>query len=548
MMKVILVGAMLLVTFVYLYSLNGQHIPSNGDEYPYMHITRMTAQSGALLPLQSDLVDMRNTKPPMLFWQGIASTGWGQHWTQWRLRWPSVAYTLLTGLMVYLVASKLRGPKAGLAGFLGYVIFISTYRYGRPFLTDPGLVFWLTLPCFVLLYYRSTIINSRWIYPLLAGLALGIGFLYKSFILALPVGATLGWWYWRERKYSLVEFIKRDSWKLILMMGVGLGLFSLWFVFDPDPGSIVREFIFKENIGKMGKGNYLVNLLWGDSTVWSLAIEFMLGTGLLIVPTVTMMYRAFRERRSAGSEERMLWIWILTFFLVFTIPSQRSARYLLPVTPALAVLLGLYWDRIPYWAYRIALVLAGLFIGGVTYSCFRLANYAGASEMYPSYVWLILIVSIAVTVVALVRTRWMRGLVPVSLLLVYPCLTAFFHPLEHEPGRYPEDVIEQVRGREVWVTHNFNAKYERYRFLLPGADIHGYRAGDKLGPEELKSRYEYVGICCKMTDPAPTNGCTVLGSRLDVRTRHSGREIKEILFENRLDHLFVKEYLVRSSR
>lgn len=547
-MKIMVVGAMLLAAFVYLYSLDGQHIPSNGDEYPYMHITRMTAQSGALLPLQSALDNMRNTKPPMLFWQGIASTSWGRHWTQWRLRWPSVAYTLLTGLMIFMLASKLRGPNAGLAAFLSYVIFISTYRYGRPFLTDPALVFWLALPCFVLLHHRSAVINSRWVYPLLAGLALGIGFLYKSFMLAFPVGATLAWWHWRERRYSLVEFLKRDAWKLIIMMVVGLGLFSLWFVFDPDPSAIVKEFIFKENIGKMGKGNYLVNLVWGDSTVWSLAVEFLLGTGLLIVPTVIMMHRAFRERRATSSEERMLWMWILTFFLVFTIPSQRSARYLLPVMPALAVLLGLYWDRIPRWAYRIALVLAGLFIAGVIYSCFRLKDYAGAAEMYPLFVWLVLIVSIAVTVLALVRTRWTRGLAPVSLLLVYACLAAFFHPLEHEPGRYSKDVVEEVLGREVWVTHNFNAKYERYRFLLPGAEIRGYWAGDNLSPAELMLRHEYVAICCKVSDPAPADGRTVLGSRLDVRTRHTGREIREILFENRLDHLFVKEYLVHCPR
>jgi len=37
----------------------------------------VTAESGALLPLQSTMEHMRNTKPPMLFWQGIASTHWG---------------------------------------------------------------------------------------------------------------------------------------------------------------------------------------------------------------------------------------------------------------------------------------------------------------------------------------------------------------------------------------------------------------------------------------------------------------------------------------
>ena len=68
------VAALLLAVFVYFYGLNGLHIPRNGDENVYAHIARLTAQSGEWLPLQSELDHMRNTKPPLLFWQGIAST------------------------------------------------------------------------------------------------------------------------------------------------------------------------------------------------------------------------------------------------------------------------------------------------------------------------------------------------------------------------------------------------------------------------------------------------------------------------------------------
>ena len=34
-----------LAVFTYFYGLDSQHIPKNGDEYPYEHITRMTAAS-----------------------------------------------------------------------------------------------------------------------------------------------------------------------------------------------------------------------------------------------------------------------------------------------------------------------------------------------------------------------------------------------------------------------------------------------------------------------------------------------------------------------
>src|SRR5258707_15557445 len=90
--------------FFSFYPLKTQHTPRNGDEFPYAHITRLTASSGHLLPLQSGFEDMRNTKPPLLFWQGIASTGWGRNWTLWHLRYPSVIYTLLTAGMGFLLA------------------------------------------------------------------------------------------------------------------------------------------------------------------------------------------------------------------------------------------------------------------------------------------------------------------------------------------------------------------------------------------------------------------------------------------------------------
>ena len=64
--------------FTYFYGLGSDHIPKNGDEFPYAHITRITASSGHLLPLQSRVESLRNTKPPLLFWQGIASTDWGR--------------------------------------------------------------------------------------------------------------------------------------------------------------------------------------------------------------------------------------------------------------------------------------------------------------------------------------------------------------------------------------------------------------------------------------------------------------------------------------
>ena len=101
---------------VYAFGLGGQYIPTNGDELVYIHIARLTAESGHWLPLVSDLPDMRNTKPPLLFWQAIAAGNlpslvagsWGSPWTLFWLRLPSLVYTLLLELAK-------RGKRFGIA-------------------------------------------------------------------------------------------------------------------------------------------------------------------------------------------------------------------------------------------------------------------------------------------------------------------------------------------------------------------------------------------------------------------------------------------------
>ena len=76
----------------YLFQLGGDHIPRNGDELVYAHIARLTAESGHWLPLVSSYDFMRNTKPPLLFWQAMVAGGWGDHWSLLNLRLPSVVY------------------------------------------------------------------------------------------------------------------------------------------------------------------------------------------------------------------------------------------------------------------------------------------------------------------------------------------------------------------------------------------------------------------------------------------------------------------------
>ena len=537
----------LLAAFTYLYGLDSQHIPKNGDEYPYEHITRLTADSGRLLPLRSELPGMRNTKPPLLFWQGIASTGWGRRWTLWDLRTPSVVYTLLTGLLVFLLGSRLSGrPETGLVAGLSFLAFFSTYRYGRPFLTNPPEVFWLFLPFFALLYWGKAAPASRFAFPLLAGVAIGIALLYKSFALVVPAGLGLAGLYVHSRDYRLATFLARDSWKVLITLSVSLALFGAWFLLDPDPGAVWREFVLGENVGKFDlPGGYLPRLLWGTSSLWSLAMGYPLNAGLLFFPVVALFVIAWRSRRELSDGEGGLWIWVLTLFLAFAVPSQRSSRYLLPAMPALAVLLALGWRRIPRWAFTLSLLASAAVIAVIATLSLLLQHALPGPRLYPLAHWALLAGAGAVVLAALCVPALTRPTVHAAVFLCTLSFAAFLRPFDGPLGQYDADAQRQVQGREVWVPVDFIAKEEGYRFLLPGAHVRGYPEERDTRAGDLLARYPLVVIRRPLSDVAAQAG-RVLGQRLDLRGRQTAREIGEILSGNVLEHLFVREQLIEA--
>ena len=539
--------ATLLAAFTYFYGLDSPHIPKNGDEYPYEHITRLTAESGRLLPLQSELPGMRNTKPPLLFWQGIASTDWGRRFTLWDLRYPSVAYTLLTAVLVFLLGSRLSGRlETGFVAGLGFLAFFSTYRYGRPFLTNPPEVFWLFLPFFALLYWPKATAASRFAFPILAGVAIGVALLYKSFALVVPAGLGLAGWYLRSRDNRLGVFLARDSWKVLITLSVSLALFSAWFLLDPDPGAVWREFVLGENLGKFHPpGGYLPRLLWGNSSLWALALGFPLNAGLLCFPVLALFVLAWRRRKELSEEERGLWTWVVTFFIVYAVPSQRSSRYLLPAMPALAVLLALGWRQIPRWVLAPCLLASGVVVGVIATLSFGLQQALPGPRLYTVAHWALLAGVATVVLAALVVPALTRPLLHAAVFLCTLSFAAFFRPIDASLGRYDVGAQRQVVGREVWVPVDFVAKEEGYRFLLPGACVRAYREERDTRAAFLLAQYPLVVIRRPLRDGGALSG-RVLGERLDLRGRQTASEIREILRGHVLEHLFVREQLIEA--
>ena len=283
---------LILAVAVYASGLGGQYVPTNGDELVYAHIARLTAATGQWLPLASELDHMRNTKPPLLFWQAIVAGGWGQHWTLLALRLPSLIYTLLiTALVAGSVHAITRNLRSALIAACVYLGFFCTFRYGRPYLTSAAETFWLDLPMFALLWARTRVQGSNplvdeknrsnwpeihmWkaytapIYiaiVICTGISWGLGSAYKSFALIAPASAAL----WCALLFSAPRltwrFGLKTSVRVAISVLIGVGIFALWFVLDPDPAAVWQEFVIGENAAKMNdrQGYWQIALFGGN--------------------------------------------------------------------------------------------------------------------------------------------------------------------------------------------------------------------------------------------------------------------------------------------
>ena len=103
---------------------------------------------------------------------------------------------------------------------------------------------------------------------------------------------------------------------------------------------MLQTFLIGEHGSKMRPGDYFRGLVSGSENVFVFWFSPFLNALPFIFPLAAVLLDGFRRRRVLSREERFLWLVILTYLVVFTLPSKRSPSYVLTIMPALATLLG----------------------------------------------------------------------------------------------------------------------------------------------------------------------------------------------------------------
>ena len=133
--------------------------------------------------------------------------------------------------------------------------------------------------------------------------------------------------------------------------------------------------------------------------------------GLYAVVLLGLVIDTLRRRKQLTPQEIQLWLYVLGFLIIYSIPTQRQENYILPTCAALSVLLALRWQALPALWFRITLVvMACLF--AATFWIQGAVEHAFGAQLFTWKNTLVPLLFFALSVFSLARIQTGRLLLP----------------------------------------------------------------------------------------------------------------------------------------
>lgn len=324
---------MLLAAFAIAWFCNlGYRHLAKSDEGRYAEIPReMVASGDWLTPRLNGFKYFE--KPALQYWATAAAfSAFGT--TEWAARlWPG-----LTGffgvLLVFWFGNRLFGPPVGLYGAAVAASSAIYVSIGHMLTLDMGLTLFMSASVFAIALAQrdqsGEAERRRWM--LLAWAAAALAVLSKGLIgIVLPAGAVV--------LYVLVE---RD-WKVLARLHVTSG--ALLFVAIAAPWfvavSIVNPEFFRFFFIHEHFERFLTQVHRRDEPAWYFIPVLLAGILPWILSLVPALWRGWRRTPDAAFQPRhFLLLWCALVFVIFSASGSKLASYILPIFPALALLIG----------------------------------------------------------------------------------------------------------------------------------------------------------------------------------------------------------------
>jgi 4-amino-4-deoxy-L-arabinose transferase-like glycosyltransferase len=348
------------------------------DEGRYAEVAREMVATGDWVTPRLDGLKYFE-KPALQYWATAAAyVVFGEH------EWTARLWTALTGLlcivMIYLTARRLWGDDAGLLSGAVLASSLLFVAMGHMNTLDMGVSFFMAAGMcgFLLAQCGGADAREARLWMLAAWAALACAVLSKGLIGIVLPGAVLVLYTLIERDWEL--------WKRLHLFS-GLLLFLLiaapWFmaVSRANPEFLHFFFIHEHFERFLTKAHNRYEPWWYFIPVLALGI----------LPWLLVMGDALLNAWGAAGKDgrfkprRFLLIWVVFIFLFFSKSDSKLASYILPIFPALALLIGEHLSRIaPRRAFWLLLPVALLALGALLMSPY-VQRFAGSDFEKPYY-------------------------------------------------------------------------------------------------------------------------------------------------------------------
>ena len=303
------------------------------DEGRYAEISREMAASGDWLTPRLNGIKYFE-KPPLQYWTTAAAYRvFGLH--EWTARLWTALTGFLTVLVVWAAGRRLFGPAAG--NYAAMVLISNVYFVvaGHVNSLDMGLAFFTTLAlagfCLTERHLAGSPAQRAWMLAVWAAMALAV--LSKGLIGIVFPGMTL-------LAYS-IAMRDRAAWRrLALLPGalLFLAIAAPWFVAVSVVNPEFPWFFFvHEHFLR-----YSTDAGRRPAPVYYFAVVLALGMLPWTLVMLEALWRAARRlaARNADRTETVLLLWIAVVFVFFSISKSKLPSYILPLFPAVALLMG----------------------------------------------------------------------------------------------------------------------------------------------------------------------------------------------------------------
>ena len=354
------------------------------DEGRYSEIPRYMAVSGDWITPRLNGIKYFE-KPPLQYWATAAAYSvFGEH--HWTARlWPALT-GFLGVLLLFHVGARLYGAEAGLYAALVLASSLLYTALAHVLTLDMGLTFFLGLAMAGMLLALDARADARtnriWMHVAAAGCALAV--LSKGLIGIVLPGMVMVLYILVKRDFALLRRLHLVSGGLLF-----LAISAPWFVAVSIANPEFPQFFFiHEHFARYA------TTVHHRAQPWYYFIPILL-IGILpwLATLFDALFKALRQPRAAGFDSMLfLLLWSGFTFVFFSLSGSKLASYILPMFPALALIIAVRLTTISgrTLAWQLALLpviaLAGLF--AVPYTDL-LASAATPAELYRSQMpWL----------------------------------------------------------------------------------------------------------------------------------------------------------------